>query len=75
MEVVVDTSVLREKYPLPRPTGRFLQAFADHHGAEVILPDVVVREMKRWVEDEVRRAFKQLRVSAATLRKSVPPAL
>ena len=69
MEVVADTSVLRRKYPLRGLTARYLQAFADHHGTGVIVPDVVARETRRWVEDEVRTAFSQVRKSAAAVRR------
>lgn len=69
MEVVADTSVLRQKYPLRGLPARYLRAFADHQGTAVIVPDVVVREIRRWVEDEVRKAFGQVRKSAAGVRK------
>ena len=69
MEVVIDTSVLRAKYPLQGVSTRYLQAFADHHATRVVIPDVVVREMRRWIEDEVRQAFSQTRQSARAVRR------
>ncbi len=69
MEVVVDTSILRQKYPLRGPSARYLHAFAAHHDTSVIIPDVVVREMTRWIESEVRKAFNQIRQSAGTVRR------
>lgn len=61
MEVVLDTSVLRQKHPLRGITARYLEAFADHYGTGVIVPDVVVREMKRWLTEEVRKVFNEVR--------------
>ena len=69
MEVVVDTSVLRAKYPLRGVSARYLQAFADLHGTRIIVPDVVVRELRRWIEDDVRKAFNQVRKSAGAVRR------
>ena len=69
MEVVVDTSVLRDKYPLQGVSARYLQAFAGHHGTSIVIPEVVVLEMTRWIEDEVRKAFNQFRQSARTVRR------
>ena len=69
MKVVFDTSVLRQKYPRQELVLRYLRAFTDRPGAGIIIPDVVVREMRRWIEDEVRKAFKQVRQSTGTLRR------
>ncbi len=69
MEVVIDTSVLRGKYPLQGVSVRYLQAFAGHHDTHLVIPDVVVLEMRRWIEDEVRQAFTQARQSARTVRR------
>ena len=69
MKVVFDTSVLRQKYPLQGLVLRYLRAFTDQPGAGIIIPDVAVREMRRWIEDEVRKAFKQVRQSTGTLRR------
>lgn len=69
MELVLDTSVIRGKYPLRGLPARYLETFADHHGTGVIVPDVVVRETKRWIADEIGAAFGQVRKSATKIRR------